>query len=603
MLEYALEYLQRGWSIAPVLPGEKHPRISWKPLQEQPPTEAQVREWWARWPDANIALITGRTSGVVVVDIDTRSGGTLEGQAPSACMVKAPGGWHLFYTHPQSERIANSAKDGIDVRGDGGIIILPPSKHHSGKRYKWTLEGAPSPLPEWVLTRRHEPNTPNTPNTQKTWLTDLLTNGAPPGERNDSLAKLAGYYAGKRVPLDVARATLTQWNRAVLSEPLPEDEFTTTLESVYRTEAGNPKSKSYVNGAATKPFDVVPYGVYMRKHSQSVSWLVDDWIPDQTIAMMVAPPESYKTWLELDLAVAVASGRPFLDGVIPNRIGPVLIIQQEDFPGQTVERLATIQAVREGIAPPQYDPATKAFEAEFLSSLPIYFHEDAKLKFDDPEVMAEFHAIVAKIRPVLVIIDPLYSAASAENFMAGAVEQMMLLKTMRVDFKTTFLLAHHTHKRAGNLERERLWGSQLLNGFMETGLQMFKVPDEPSVVIKRHTKVDGPKDSVLVQHTIDTDYNFKYAPKVTPVTLEEIQAIFAAADPKTAEKQKSGAPELDPVAKKVRAALTKGPGTIAQLTERTGLTPMDLMSGLETLERQHYISRRGEVYAQVIDTL
>src|SRR3990167_6947743 len=90
-LEAALDYRQRGWSVVPAFemdgplcactridcpsPG-KHPRIAWAQFQRERANEAMVRQWWRRWPTANIAIATGAVSNLVVLDIDPRHGGT-----------------------------------------------------------------------------------------------------------------------------------------------------------------------------------------------------------------------------------------------------------------------------------------------------------------------------------------------------------------------------------------------------------------------------------------------------------------------------------------------------------------------------------------------
>ena len=69
-LESALEYLDRGWSIIPIKPEAKRPAIKWLDFQSRLPTEDEVTDWWTKYPDYDIAIITGSISGVVVVDCD-----------------------------------------------------------------------------------------------------------------------------------------------------------------------------------------------------------------------------------------------------------------------------------------------------------------------------------------------------------------------------------------------------------------------------------------------------------------------------------------------------------------------------------------------------
>jgi hypothetical protein len=165
----ALGYASRGWSVFPchtptidgcscgrsgcTSPG-KHPRTR-NGVHDATTERATVAGWWRRWPDANIAIATGQTSRLVVIDLDSRHGGseawtavTARHSAVEPPIVATGGGWHLWFRH-HGGRIPNSAGRlgaGIDVRGDGGYVIAPPSLHPRGVRYRW-LRGPRSELP------------------------------------------------------------------------------------------------------------------------------------------------------------------------------------------------------------------------------------------------------------------------------------------------------------------------------------------------------------------------------------------------------------------------------------------------------------------------
>ena len=74
-LEAAIEYLNRGWSVVPAGERAKRPIIRWLRFQHQFPTIAQLESWYERWPKANLAVVTGEISGIIVVDIDPKHGG------------------------------------------------------------------------------------------------------------------------------------------------------------------------------------------------------------------------------------------------------------------------------------------------------------------------------------------------------------------------------------------------------------------------------------------------------------------------------------------------------------------------------------------------
>jgi hypothetical protein len=184
-LQAALAYLDLGWSVIPAPVGAKRALVPWKRYQEHRPTPAEWQTWARRWPRANLAVITGRLSRVIVVDVDPRHGGldTIyrlardHGGIPDTTMSITPsGGRHLYFRHPGG-RVANSQGllgPGVDVRGDGGLALLPPSRRADGERYEW-WEGPDSlePIPPWMVALlRPRPATANATKTAATTRPD-----------------------------------------------------------------------------------------------------------------------------------------------------------------------------------------------------------------------------------------------------------------------------------------------------------------------------------------------------------------------------------------------------------------------------------------------
>jgi len=120
-----------------------------------------LRRWWRRWPEANVGVRTGAISGLVVLDIDPDHGGETSlgelvdayADLPATLEVRTGGGGrHLYFAHPGG-RVPNSAGalgTGLDVRGDGGYILAPPSRHASGASYRRLTNAPPAPLPGWL---------------------------------------------------------------------------------------------------------------------------------------------------------------------------------------------------------------------------------------------------------------------------------------------------------------------------------------------------------------------------------------------------------------------------------------------------------------------
>jgi hypothetical protein len=135
MLEAALEYLERGFSIFPCKLDKRPALSSWLPYQEKAPTIEEIKRWWANGSAPAMALVTGKASGVVVVDIDDMEVGvdSLSKYIPLTIktpIVKTPtGGMHLYFKDPGDFDVRNNAKaiPGCDFRGNGGYVICPPS--------------------------------------------------------------------------------------------------------------------------------------------------------------------------------------------------------------------------------------------------------------------------------------------------------------------------------------------------------------------------------------------------------------------------------------------------------------------------------------------
>ncbi len=150
VLACALWYASLGWPVFPCRPGAKEPLTAHGVL-DATIDEQTIRSWWAKWPAANVAIATGAKAGLVVLDVDPRHGGdeslaALEakyGKLPSTveCLTGG-GGRHLYFKYPGGtikNATALGGWPGLDVKGDGGYVIAPPSIHPSGERYRWAL--------------------------------------------------------------------------------------------------------------------------------------------------------------------------------------------------------------------------------------------------------------------------------------------------------------------------------------------------------------------------------------------------------------------------------------------------------------------------------
>lgn len=224
MLDFALMYLAKGVSVMPVQINKKPYLSTWKEFQSRLPTESEVREWWTKWPEANIAIITGRVSGIAVVDVE--KGGDIS-KFPTTDTVKTGGGgWHFYYKY--HEGIENKVRTLplTDIRGEGGYVVAPPSIHSSGQKYIATEAVGKTDFPAWLFGETR----------QKTdWQT--IVEGVGHGNRNETASKLCGKLLRTFAPSEWESAwlMLLSWNKSN-NPPLSEYELRNVFNSISKRE-------------------------------------------------------------------------------------------------------------------------------------------------------------------------------------------------------------------------------------------------------------------------------------------------------------------------------------------------------------------------------
>lgn len=248
MLATALEYAARGWPVFPCHSitsqgcscrhaecdrAGKHPRTA-NGLTGASVSMMQIHEWWKRWPDANIGIRTG--NGLTVLDIDPRSGGdeslsALEhhhGVLPDTVRALTGGGGTHYFFQGDAPCSAGKVGAGIDVRGDGGYVIAPPSSHASGRAYQWDSGAAEqiAPIPAWLTEATRRP--------RARVSSQDKADGIIAGGRNNHLTSLAGSMRRRDMSEAAIRAALLTENAARCMPPLDEREVTRIATSVVK---------------------------------------------------------------------------------------------------------------------------------------------------------------------------------------------------------------------------------------------------------------------------------------------------------------------------------------------------------------------------------
>lgn len=230
--DYAEAYARNGWYVLPVHPGAKRPQTR-HGHKDATRDLGKIRAWWKRTPHANVGVAV-EPSGLIVVDIDPRNGGTLDALPtlpPTVTARTGGGGLHLFFRRPTPcPRLPGKLAPGIDLKSDGYVLVAPS---RTADAYTFDgfdpLRGLPPDLPAYPLAILHGAAAP---------VATLPSNAAsaPPravhklpetiaqGERNSTLMSLAGGLVRRGFIGDALNKRLQKINAERCTPPLGADE-------------------------------------------------------------------------------------------------------------------------------------------------------------------------------------------------------------------------------------------------------------------------------------------------------------------------------------------------------------------------------------------
>lgn len=259
-VEIVKGYIEAGYSVIPVR--DKVPLVKWEQYQEYAADDDDLNAWIKQFSTMGIAIVTGSVSELIVIDIDVKGGEhpspeelieaglplTREEIITTLISKTGGGGSHLFYRYSDSDihgatRLIEGEGWAVDVRGEGGYVVAPPSKHGNGNRYQWYKSDVePLTLPESLATWLRDSQI-----TPSSIVTFEAPEVIPIGERHNILMKYGCSLRGKGYDRDlIINAIIGYYAKAkVPSDPEMDFEEICALadDICFRYEKGNEQEK------------------------------------------------------------------------------------------------------------------------------------------------------------------------------------------------------------------------------------------------------------------------------------------------------------------------------------------------------------------------
>lgn len=335
MLQQAIEYYNKGYSIIPILPNSKIPALpEWKQYQETRAAIPQLRAWFGGASHNNIGIVCGSISNLVVLDYDPRNdvnGKTFSLVEAWGTNIKTPsGGRHFYFAHKPG--VAAHVKDypGLDIQSDGKYVLAPPSIIN-GSPYE-LVSDLLGTLPVWIPTKAEvvkEGSTPPSPAIK-----------IPAGGRRKWLLSRGGGLRRRGYSPETIYPALLEDFEQYCEKKFPGEDLSADILRI-ACDVGK-----YAPGDQIKPVDSPPsVGVSLAEllNTQTTQeWLVDRLVPKEALVFVAGLAETNKSWLLMSLALDAACGLPWLGRF--NIVNPlrVALLDQERARSETTRRMSML---------------------------------------------------------------------------------------------------------------------------------------------------------------------------------------------------------------------------------------------------------------------
>jgi hypothetical protein len=303
--EEVRQAVARGWRLLPVQAHGKIPLVKeWQKVATR--DLAKLEAWAHEFPGCNWGVATGPGSGIFVLDIDGEQGLAAvhayhqQGkEMPDTVTVSTGLGSHLYFRWPKGQSVLNSAgklAKGLDIRGDGGYVVLPPSVHANGNQYAYIDQDEPiADAPAWLLELIKQPTLPAP-------VASAAVAPIGPGRRTKLLFSTAGKLRAQGVPTEGILAALTGLN-ATFDPPHGDKKLQEIAKGIERYPAGHTSGTLAPDLVCLADVEAMP-----------VPWLWKGYLAFGMLAMLSGDPDAGKTFIALAIAADLSNGRVPVSG-------------------------------------------------------------------------------------------------------------------------------------------------------------------------------------------------------------------------------------------------------------------------------------------------
>lgn len=505
-LQHALDYLKIGWHPIPLCWPKKgkcachkehtNPKdIAKAPLLNSyslltKVTEANIREWWGRWPEANIGILQ-KPSKLVTIDPDSKEA---IAEAESLGLPISPRdstgtGQHIYYSRPEHARVARKIDKGeskdIDVLS-AGYVIVAPSVHASGRSYEWLPSLSPGEVglaeaPAWAVDILNEDTAVdaepvkwselieinvdelNIHDTFKTFIKD----GKAKGERSDAVFSVIRALVGAGCDVNTIASVLLDSNNGISEKPLEKGEAWTSAE-IGRVMA---KHKAEIvddfddvpglgeDGKASKFQFIMIDDVINAKPPE---WQIEGILVENSLGIVYAPPARFKSFLALSMALSTAYGLPWMGREVKQ--GGVLYVSAEGQGGmgKRIKAWMTHHGVSGG------------------PGVPFYLYGSAVNLGIKAEVRGLIEAVPAGVR--LIILDTLHRCMPGANENDSKDVGMFTngCAKLQRELGVSIIIVHH----AGKDISKGMRGSSSIESDVDTVIRLERKAGEDCITVK-----------------------------------------------------------------------------------------------------------------------